>query len=66
MSHPERTRHGINRILVNMGSKSNSRGSKARIKDLMSDGVIRIGVQSQKMDLQKILNWYFLGSFEFE
>ena len=66
MSHPVRTRKGINRILVNMGSKRNNRGSNARIKDLMSDGVIRMGVQSQKADLQKILNWYFLGPFDFE
>ena len=66
MSHPVRTRHGINRILVNMGPKRNPRGSNARIKDLMSDGVIRMGVQSPKTDLLKILNWYFLGPFDFE
>lgn len=41
-----------------------TKGKGPRIKDLLTDGVIRMGVQSQKSEIAKCFDWYFIGWFE--
>lgn len=45
-----------------MAPKKDSK--KSRVKDLLNDGVIRMGVQSQKSEIAKCFDWYFIGWFE--
>ena len=46
-----------------MAPKKDSK-TKSRVKDLLTDGVIKMGVQSQKGELIKCFDWFFLGWFE--
>ena len=48
-----------------MGPKKDPK-SKSRVKCLLTDGVIRMGVQSQKGEISKAIDWFFTGWFDLE